>query len=325
MQFTINIDQRSVVENSWDLSFDDMAIFDFMSKFILGGALLKQSTPKGDFYWVSFSKIRKELPMLSGNSDSSIKRHIANLIRVGLIEKCDEEISIRRHLSLYRLGEAYHKYWRRDTPPNLDGNPSKNNDTPPNLDGNPSKNNDTPPNLNGNPSKNERVTPPNLDGNHNTSILYNQNHISPNGGLSASALDSKEEKNESPKTKPKKEPTIITKARNIFEPYFEKKTGEKYYWKVVDAVQMKRLINQLKFSRASRDLPTTDDDLLSALQVFLDKINDNWMLANLSVSNISSKYNELVAQARKQKGQIGIVLRNNTDDKYLNQKIKQWK
>ena len=164
-----------------------------------------------------------------------------------------------------------------------------------------------------------------MNGNHNTSILYNQNHISPNGGLSASALDSKEKKNEKPKTKPKKEPTIVTKARNIFEPYFEKKTGEKYYWKVADAVQMKRLINQLKFSRASRDLPTTDDDLLSALQVFLDKINDNWMLANLSVSNISSKYNELVAQARKQKGQIGIVLRNNTDDKYLNQKIKQWK
>lgn len=297
MQYTISIDQRSVIENGWNLSFDDMAIFDFMSKFILGGALLKQSTPKGDFYWVSFSKIREELPMLSGNSDSSIKRHIANLIRVGLIEKCDEEISIRRHLSLYRLGEAYHKYWRRDTLPNLDGNPSKN----------------------------ERVTPSKMNGNHNTSILYNQNHISPNGGLSASALDSKEEKNENPKTKPKKEPTIITKARNIFEPYFEKKTGEKYYWKVVDAVQMKRLINQLKFSRASRDLPTTDDDLLSALQVFLDKINDNWMLANLSVSNISSKYNELVAQARKQKGQIGIVLRNNTDDKYLNQKIKQWK
>ena len=160
-------------------------------------------------------------------------------------------------------------------------------------------------------------------GNHNTSILYNQNHISPNGGLSASALDSKEEKNENPK--PKKEPTIVTKARNIFEPYFEKKTGEKYYWKVADAVQMKRLINQLKFSRASRGLPTTDDDLLSALQVFLDKINDNWMLAHLSVSNISSKYNELVAQARKQKEPIGIFLRNNTDEKYLNQKIKQWK
>lgn len=304
MQYTININQRSVIENGWNLSFDDMAIFDFMSKFILEGALSKHVIQGKDYFWISFSKIREELPMLSGNSDSSIRRHISNLVHVGLIEKCDDEISIKNRISLYRLGKSFSKYWHSV---------------------NPSKNDDTPPNLEGNPSKNERVTPPNLEGNHNTSISYNQNHISPNGGLSASALDSKEEKNEKSKTKPKKEPTIVTKARSIFEPYFEKKTGEKYYWKVADAVQMKRLINQLKFSRESRDLPTTDDDLLSALQVFLDKINDNWMLANLSVSNISSKYNELVAQARRQKGQIGIVLRNNTDDKYLNQKIKQWK
>lgn len=304
MQYTININQRSVIENGWNLSFDDMAIFDFMSKFILEGALSKHVIQGKDYFWISFSKIRDELPMLSGNSDSSIRRHISNLVRVGLIERCDDDIAMKNRLSLYCLGKSYSDYWH-----------SKN----------PSKNDDTPPNLEGNPSKNERVTPPNLEGDHNTSILYNQNHISPNGGLSASALDSKEDKNEKSKTKPKKEPTIVTKARNIFEPYFEKKTGEKYYWKVADAVQMKRLINQLKFSRANRDLPTTDDDLLFALQVFLDKINDNWMLANLSVSNISSKYNELVAQARKQKGQIGIVLRNNTDDKYLNQKIKQWK
>ncbi|SFG55323.1 hypothetical protein SAMN05216383_12019 [Prevotella sp. KH2C16] len=152
----------------------------------------------------------------------------------------------------------------------------------------------------------------------NTTIENN----SPNGGLSANAFDCK---NDKAKSKTKKEPTIVTKARNIFEPYFEKKTGEKYYWKVADAVQMKRLLNQLKFSRKSKGLPVSDDDLLSALQVFLDKISDNWILANLSVPNISSKYNELISQARKQKGQIGIILRDNTDEKYLNQKIKQWK
>lgn len=305
MQYTININQRNVIENGWNLSFDDMAVFSFMKNFILEGALSKHVIHGKDYFWISFSKIREELPMLSGNSDSSIRRHISNLVHVGLIEKCDDEISIKNRISLYRLGKSFSKYWHSV---------------------NPSKNDDTLPNLEGYPSKNERVTPPNLEGNNNTSILdYQYQNISPNGGLSASALDSKEEKNENPKTKPKKEPTIVTKARNIFEPYFEKKTGEKYYWKAADAVQMKRLINQLKFSRASRDLPTTDDDLLSALQVFLDKINDNWILANLSVPNISSKYNELVAQARKQKEPIGIFLRNNTDEKYLNQKIKQWK
>ena len=319
MQYTININQRSVIENGWNLSFDDMAVFSFMKNFILEGALSKHVIHGKDYFWISFSKIREELPMLSGNSDSSIRRHISNLVRVGLIEKCDDEISIKNRISLYRLGKSFSKYWHS-------GNPSKNDDTPPNLEGNPSKNDDTPPNLEGNPSKNERVTPPNLEGNHNTNISdYQYQNISPTGEVSASALDSQEEKIEKTKTKSKKEPTIVTKARNIFEPFFEKKTGEKYYWKAVDGAQMKRLISQLKFSRESRDLPTTDDDLLAALQVFLDKINDNWMLANLSVPNISSKYNELVAQARKQKGQIGMFLRNNTDEKYLNQKIKQWK
>lgn len=305
MQYTININQRSVIENGWDLSFDDMAVFSFMKNFILEGALSKHVIHGKDYFWISFSKIREELPMLSGNSDSSIRRHISNLVRVGLIEKCDDEISIKNRISLYRLGKSFSKYWRSVYP---------------------SKNDDTPPNLEGYPSKNERVTPPNLEGNNNTSILdYQYQNISPNGGLSASALDLEEEKKEKTKTKSKKEPTIVTQGRNIFEAYFEKKTGEKYYWKAADGAQMKRLISQLKFSRESRDLPTTDDDLLAALQVFLDKINDNWMLANLSVPNISSKYNELVAQARKQKGQIGMFLRNNTDEKYLNQKIKQWK
>lgn len=305
MQYTININQRSVIENGWNLSFDDMAVFSFMKNFILEGALSKHVIHGKDYFWISFSKIREELPMLSGNSDSSIRRHISNLVRVGLIEKCDDEISIKNRISLYRLGKSFSKYWRSV---------------------NPAKNDDTPPNLEGYPSKNERVTPPNLEGNNNTSILdYQYQNISPNGGLSASALALQEEKKEKMKTKSKKEPTIVTQGRNIFEVYFEKKTGEKYYWKAADGAQMKRLLNQLKFSRENRGLTISDKDLIDALQVFLDKITDNWMLANLSVPNISSKYNELVAQARKGKGQIGIILRNNTDDKYLNQKIKQWK
>ena len=305
MQYTININQRSVIENGWNLSFDDMAIFSFMKNFILEGALSKHVIHGKDYFWISFSKIREELPMLSGNSDSSIRRHISNLVRVGLIEKCDDEISIKNRISLYRLGKSFSKYWRS---------------------GYLSKNDDTPPNLEGYPSKNEMVTPPNLEGNNNTSILdYQYQNISPNGGLSASAFNLQEEKIEKTKTKSKKEPTIVTQGRNIFEAYFEKKTGEKYYWKAADGAQMKRLLNQLKFSRKHRGLTISDKDLIDALQVFLDKITDNWMLANLSVPNISSKYNELVAQARKGKGQIGIILRNNTDDKYLNQKIKQWK
>lgn len=314
MQYTITINQRSVIENGWNLSFDDMAVFSFMKNFILEGALSKHVIHGKDYFWISFSKIREQLPMLSSNSDSSIRRHISNLVRVGLIEKCADEISIKNRISLYRLGKSFPKYWHCN---------------------NPSKNDDTPPNLEGYPSKNERVTPPNLEGNNNTNILDYQDYniFSPNGGLSASAFDSKEStKDESKpkskakdKPKTKKEPTLVTKAKNIFEPYFEKKTGEKYYWKAADGAQMKRLLSQLRFSRQNKGLSVEDEDLLTTLQIFLDKITDNWILSNLSVSNISSKYNELVSQARKNKSAIGIILRDNTDEKYFNQKIKQWK
>ena len=312
MQYTITINQRSVIENGWNLSFDDMAVFSFMKNFILEGALSKHVIHGKDYFWISFSKIREQLPMLSSNSDSSIRRHISNLVRVGLIEKCADEISIKNRISLYRLGKSFPKYWHCS---------------------NPSKNDDTPPNLEGNPSKNERVTPPNLEGNNNTNILDYQDYniFSPNGGLSASAFDSKElmkgesESKSKDKPKTKKEPTLVTRAKNIFEPYFEKKTGEKYYWKAADGAQMKRLLSQLRFSRQNKGLSVEDEDLLSTLQIFLDKITDNWMLSNLSVSNISSKYNELVSQARKNKSAIGIILRDNTGEKYFNQKTKQWK
>lgn len=312
MQYTITINQRSVIENGWNLSFDDMAVFSFMKNFILEGALSKHVIHGKDYFWISFSKIREQLPMLSSNSDSSIRRHISNLVRVGLIEKCADEISIKNRISLYRLGKSFPKYWHCN---------------------NPSKNDDTPPNLEGYPSKNERVTPPNLEGNNNTNILDYQDYniFSPNGGLSASAFDSKElmkgesESKSKAKPKTKKEPTLVTRAKNIFEPYFEKKTGEKYYWKAADGAQMKRLLSQLRFSRQNKGLSVEDEDLLSTLQIFLDKITDNWMLSNLSVSNISSKYNELVSQARKNKSAIGIILRDNTGEKYFNQKTKQWK
>lgn len=154
------------------------------------------------------------------------------------------------------------------------------------------------------------------------------NIYTPNGGLNENVFSDKKEAHVKPKQKtkssPKREPSIVTKARSVFEEYFKRKTGEDYYWVGKDAVQMKNLINQLKFSRNNKGLSNEDDDIMSALQVFLEKITDAWVLRNLSVPNISCKYNELVSQARGNTGKIGMILHDNTGEKYLNQRIKQW-
>ena len=134
-----------------------------------------------------------------------------------------------------------------------------------------------------------------------------------NRGFRAKSAVEKPKENK-PKKAAQKESTLTTKARELFELYFKGKTGEEYYWKAVDATQMKRLLNQLRFSRKNRGLTVENADLLNALQVFLNKITDNWILGNLSVSNISSKYNELVAQAKAGKTNMSVGVKINTSE-----------
>ena len=62
----------------------------------------------------------------------------------------------------------------------------------------------------------------------------------------------------------------------------------------------KKLIN----SRKAKNLPTEEEDIKVALKFLLTTITDEWMLKNFSVTNIDSKYNEIVAQARQKSKQV---------------------
>ena len=293
IQYSLSLHLREVEEFGINISLVDLCIFEFLKSFETKTYCQKEKLDDGNIYfWVSHDLIIDQLPILGIKSKRRIISHINKLVDVGLLSRYGKTQELGR--SYYKFTELADKFDSGCTP------------------------------------SDENVTPPLTKTSHDNIQdiqVQEDKYISPNGGLSASAFDSKESNKEKskPKSKPKKEPTLVTKAKNIFEPYFEKKTGEKYYWKAADGAQMKRLLSQLRFSRQNKGLSIEDEDLLSTLQIFLDKITDNWMLSNLSVSNISSKYNELVAQARKNKSSIGIILRDNTDEKYFNQKIKQWK
>ena len=308
IQYSLSLHLREVEEFGINISLVDLCIFEFLKSFETKTYCQKEKLDDGNIYfWVSHDLIIDQLPILGIKSKRRIISHINKLVDVGLLS---------RYGKTQELGRSYYKFTELADKFDSGCTPSDENVTPPlTKTSHPSDENVTPP-----------LTKTSHDNIQDIQVQEDK-YISPNGGLSASAFDSKESNKEKskPKSKPKKEPTLVTKAKNIFEPYFEKKTGEKYYWKAADGAQMKRLLSQLRFSRQNKGLSVEDEDLLSTLQIFLDKITDNWMLSNLSVSNISSKYNELVAQARKNKSSIGIILRDNTDEKYFNQKIKQWK
>lgn len=141
--------------------------------------------------------------------------------------------------------------------------------------------------------------------------------------------DNKENKlkeDNSPPTPPKGE-GVNSKARLLFENYFRETFSDSYYWTAKDAGAMSQLLNKLKFQRKQKKMDVSDDSLLYALQYLLSSVKEGWIFENFSVTNINSKFNEIVAQAKKSTSSksatdIGVVLKNNSPDKYDNDSDK---
>ena len=142
-----------------------------------------------------------------------------------------------------------------------------------------------------------------------------------------------EEDNNIPPTPPKgggkknKPKEINSKARLLFEQHFRETFGADYYWTAKDAGAMSQLLNKLKFQREQKKMDVSDDSLLYALQYLLSSVKEGWIFENFSVTNINSKFNEIVAQAKKSTSSksatdIGVVLKNNSPDKYDNDSDK---
>lgn len=113
-----------------------------------------------------------------------------------------------------------------------------------------------------------------------------------------------EEDNNIPPTPPKgggkknKPKEINSKARLLFEQHFRETFGADYYWTAKDAGAMSQLLNKLKFQREQKKMDVSDDSLLYALQYLLSSVKEGWIFDNFSVTNINSKFNEIVAQAK---------------------------
>jgi hypothetical protein len=97
---------------------------------------------------------------------------------------------------------------------------------------------------------------------------------------------------------PPKGDSVQVKARKLFEDHFIQTFGTAYYWTAKDAGNMKQLLNKLKFAREQKKLDCSDENVLSALKFFLNSINDGWIFENYSVSNLNSKYNEIVSNLK---------------------------
>ena len=121
----------------------------------------------------------------------------------------------------------------------------------------------------------------------------------------------KPKKKSTPKTKDP--PKIVTRAREIFEAYYEQEYESAYYWEAKDAVAMKKLLQKISYSREHRPvpLPIDDDSVLDALTKFLSSIEKAWLRDNFSVTNISSQYNNIVSEIRNRSKSLTPNVRYN--------------
>ena len=120
-----------------------------------------------------------------------------------------------------------------------------------------------------------------------------------------------------PPTPPKGEGLNI-KARSLFETHYRQLFGSDYYWTAKDAGAMSQLLQKLKFQREQKQMDVAEDSILYALQYLLSSIKEGWIFENFSVTNINSKYNEIVSQAKKKaysKTDICVVLGEKTTER----------
>lgn len=125
----------------------------------------------------------------------------------------------------------------------------------------------------------------------------------------------------------KSEPKAINvKARTLFCDYFKETYGSDYYWTAKDSGAMSQLLKKLRFQREQKQMDISDESLLYALQYLLSSIKEGWIFENFSVTNINSKFNEIVSQAKKNipkhVSDIGVVLKDNSPNKYDNDSSK---
>lgn len=118
-------------------------------------------------------------------------------------------------------------------------------------------------------------------------IIINNNNIPP---LTPPRGD---DKGDVPKQKRLKT-SLQSKAKNVYEKFYESIYGVPYYWVGKDAGAMRNVLKKLRFQHHDKD--PTDDELITSLSDFLYSITDGWIYDNMSVSILDSKFNEIVSK-----------------------------
>ncbi len=107
MIYNLSINQKSVIDNNWDLGLDELAVFDVMHKIFTTFPNLKSIIYENkEWYWIDYGLIQKELPLLR-HKDNWFREAIKKLKSCGLIDINPDNQKMAK--TFYRMGENSHK------------------------------------------------------------------------------------------------------------------------------------------------------------------------------------------------------------------------
>ena len=95
--------------------------------------------------------------------------------------------------------------------------------------------------------------------------------------------------------------TIQHRCRMFFENAYEQKKGVKYYYAAKDASALKQILAKIKFLMPPEE-QNNEQSLEGNFQAFVNTIlftnqlHNTWIIDNLSLSIINSKFNEIYSQ-----------------------------
>ena len=107
MKYNININQKAVIDNGWDLKIEHLVILDSVVAMIDSHKFKTKVDGDNLWYWIKVSKILEELPLLQ-IKERRLRTLISELCDCNLLEKNPDNKKMRTHY--IKLGSNYSKY-----------------------------------------------------------------------------------------------------------------------------------------------------------------------------------------------------------------------
>ena len=131
MKYTVNINQKAIVDLGLQdkLDFIDLAIYDFITEFMLCDDCQKMIIGNEQYFWIKADLILENMPLLGITTTRGINKRIEKLIEYDFLERCPDNKNLRQ--SFFKVGKLYKEYkfstWNKSSKPSWNENSKPNN------------------------------------------------------------------------------------------------------------------------------------------------------------------------------------------------------